>query len=93
MACNTVIRMDIERNKITGACLRKLRTEAGLTQVEVAARLHKTQSFVSKVENAERELSLVESFLYAEALETPYATLYEEVHATLAEAGLDVIGD
>ena len=85
--------MDIERNKITGACLRKLRAEAGLTQVEVAARLHKTQSFVSKVENAERELSLVESFLYAEALETGYATLYEEVHKGLVEAGLDSIGN
>lgn len=85
--------MDVERNKVTGACLRKLRTEAGLTQLEVATRLKKTQSFVSKVENAERELSLVESFLYAEALGTTYAVLYEEVHDGLAEAGLDTIGD
>ena len=85
--------MDIERNKITGARLRKLRTEAGLTQLEVATRLSKTQSFVSKVENAERELSLVESFLYAEALGTTYNVLYEEVHEGLAEAGLDSIGE
>ena len=83
--------MDVERNKITGARLRKLRTEAGLTQLEVATRLNKTQSFVSKVENAERELSLVESFLYAEALGTTYTVLYEEVHEGLAEAGLDTI--
>lgn len=84
--------MDIKRNKVTGSCLRKLRIEAGLTQVEVAARLHKTQSFVSKVENAERELSLVESFLYAEALQTTYSTLFEEVHEGLANEGLDTIG-
>ena len=81
--------MDVERNKITGACLRKLRTSAGLTQFEVATRLHKTQSFVSKVENAERELSLVESYLYAQALETTYDTLFEEVHDGLVDAGLD----
>ena len=84
--------MDVERNKITGARLRKLRNEAGLTQLEVATRLSKTQSFVSKVENAERELSLVESFLYAEALDTTYRVLFEEVHEGLAEAGLDTIG-
>ena len=83
--------MDIERNKITGARLRKLRAEAGLTQVEVASRLHKTQSFVSKVENAERELSLVEAFLYAEALNTTYEVLCGEVYDGLVEAGLDVI--
>lgn len=85
--------MDIERNKITGACLRKLRSEAGLTQLQVAARLHKTQSFVSKVENAERELSLVEAYLYAEALDTTYGVLFEEVHDGLVEAGLDAIGE
>ena len=85
--------MDVERNKITGARLRKLRIEAGLTQLEVATRLGKTQSFVSKVENAERELSLVESFLYAEALGTTHTALYDEVYEGLVEAGLDLIGE
>lgn len=81
--------MDVERNKITGTRLRKLRTEAGLTQLEVASRLGKTQSFVSKVENAERELSLVEAFLYAKALSTTHDVLFEEVHEGLVDAGLD----
>lgn len=83
--------MDVERNKITGMRLRKLRTEANLTQLEVATRLGKTQSFVSKVENAERELSLVESFLYAKALSISYDTLFEEVHDGLVDAGLDTL--
>ena len=83
--------MDVERNKVTGARLRKLRTEASLTQLEVASRLGKTQSFVSKVENAERELSLVESFLYADALGTSYDILFEEVHEGLVDAGLDTL--
>ena len=36
------------------------RTDAGLSQVEVAARLGKPQSFVSKYESGERGLDVVE---------------------------------
>lgn len=81
--------MDIERNKVLGDCLRKLRKKAGLTQTELAARMHKTQSYVSKVENAERSLPLVETFLYAEALDSDYTILASEVYGGLSEAGLD----
>ena len=81
--------MDITRNRLAGQCFRHLRLDAGLTQVEVAARLGKTQSFVSKVENAERELSLVEAFPYARALGVSYQTLIGEVHAALVQAGIE----
>jgi len=43
--------------------LRKLkaaREESGLTQVEVARALSKTQAFVSKIESGERRLDFVE---------------------------------
>jgi len=40
--------------------LQQARTEAGLTQVELAVRLGKPQSFVSKYESGERRLDLVE---------------------------------
>jgi len=40
--------------------LRQARTAAGLTQVEVARRLGKTQSFVSKCESGERRVDVVE---------------------------------
>ena len=40
--------------------LRELRHEAGLTQVQVAARLGVPQSFVSKYESGERRLDVVE---------------------------------
>jgi len=40
--------------------LRELRLSAGLTQVELSKRLGRPQSFVSKVERAERRLDLVE---------------------------------
>jgi transcriptional regulator with XRE-family HTH domain len=40
--------------------LRQARVEAGLTQVEVANRLKRPQSFVSKIESGERRVDAVE---------------------------------
>ncbi len=40
--------------------LRRARTEAGLTQTEVARRVRKPQSFVSKCESGERRVDVVE---------------------------------
>ncbi|QLY30409.1 helix-turn-helix transcriptional regulator [Nocardia huaxiensis] len=50
------------------AVLRQLRQDAGLTQVEVAARLDVPQSFVSKYESGERRLDVIELRYVAEAL-------------------------
>jgi transcriptional regulator with XRE-family HTH domain len=40
--------------------LRKARKEAGLKQVEVALRLNKPQSYISKIEKGERRIDVVE---------------------------------
>ncbi|STR45193.1 helix-turn-helix domain-containing protein [Iodobacter fluviatilis] len=40
--------------------LRRAREQSGLTQIEFAARLNVTQSFVSKCERGERRLDIVE---------------------------------
>lgn len=48
--------------------LRRLREEAGLTQVELAERLGRPQSFVSKVEVGERRLDVAELRILTEAL-------------------------
>ncbi len=45
------------------------RRKAGLTQVEVAERLGKPQSFVAKYEGGERRLDVVEFVAVARALE------------------------
>lgn len=42
------------------ALLRSVRSEAGLTQAEVAGRLGQPQSFVSKYESGERRLDVIE---------------------------------
>jgi transcriptional regulator with XRE-family HTH domain len=40
--------------------LKEARVKAGLTQVEVARKLSRPQSFVSKIESGERRLDVVE---------------------------------
>jgi len=45
--------------------LREARQAAGLTQVEIARRLGKPQSYVSKCESGERRVDVVELFDFA----------------------------
>jgi ribosome-binding protein aMBF1 (putative translation factor) len=56
------------------AVLRKLlkdaRERAGLSQMELAARLSRTQSFVSKIESGERVLDVIELRELCNALDT-----------------------
>lgn len=52
--------LHVSRYKRLCSILRERRRRAGLTQQEVADRLGKPQSFVSKYEKGERRLDLVE---------------------------------
>lgn len=49
--------------------LANARREAGLTQTEVAGRLRRPQSFVSKYEQGERQLDVVEFVAVCRALD------------------------
>jgi transcriptional regulator with XRE-family HTH domain len=52
-------------------CLRQARIHAGLRQVDLASRLGKPQSFVSKYESGERLLDLLEIRQVCSALGVP----------------------
>lgn len=52
------------------------REEKSLTQVEVAQRLNKPQSYVSKYERGERRLDILEFIDLAEALGIPPDTFF-----------------
>jgi transcriptional regulator with XRE-family HTH domain len=53
-------RSPIEHRAAVGALLRELRREADLTQNEVADRLERAQSYVSKYETGELRLDVLE---------------------------------
>ncbi|WP_433935606.1 helix-turn-helix domain-containing protein [Brevundimonas diminuta] len=55
-----------------------MRKAAEITQVELAERLGKPQSFVSKVERGERRLDVIEFCQVSEALGCDPATLLKE---------------
>ena len=61
-----------------------MRKAAGITQVELAERLGKPQSFVSKVERGERRLDVIEFCQVAEALGHEPAKLLQDFGDALA---------
>lgn len=64
--------------------LRRAREQSALTQIEFAARLNVTQSFVSKCERGERRLDIVELRHWCAALGitlTEFATIFDEMCA------------
>ncbi len=61
------------------AILLQARKDAGLTQQDVADRLGKPQSFVAKVEGAERRIDLIEFIALAKAIGADPRALLELV--------------
>ena len=60
------------------AFIASVRKAAGITQFELAEKLGKPQSFVSKVERGERRLDVIEFCLLAEAIGQKPAKLLQE---------------
>ena len=65
------------RNVVTK--LRAARTEANLTQSEVAQKLKKPQSYVSKIERGERRLDVTELATIGELYNKPIDWFIEKV--------------
>lgn len=65
--------------------LLKARQGSGLTQRQVAARLHKPASYPHKVEHGEREINIVELVNYCEALQIDFAEFATEIALRLKE--------
>jgi len=57
----------------------QLRTEAGLTQQQLADALEREQSFVWRIEHGERRLDVVEFFWVCEALGQDAKAVYSEL--------------
>jgi len=67
------------RHKALLPALTKARTNAGLTQRELARRLDRAHSFVGKIGSGERQLNVLEFCDYASALGADAAELLRSV--------------
>ena len=73
--------------------LRKQRLNAGLSQAEVAAKLHVKQPFVAKVENGKRRLDVIEFVLDCDAVKfnlkraLPFVALFAQRHPRESSRG------
>lgn len=63
--------------------LRMRRQAAGVSQQELAKRLERTQSFVTKVETGERKLEIAEYLLWCRALGFSPSKLLADVEAAI----------
>jgi len=73
----------LEMRKALAHLLVSLRHEAGLRQVDLAERLHKPQSFVSKYESGERRLDLIELLNVCQVLKVSLVELVERFEQAL----------
>ena len=64
--------------------LRLVRKESGLTQAELAGRLRRHQSYVSKYEIGERRLDVIELRAVCRALRVPLLTFCRRLEARLS---------
>src|ERR1043166_3570183 len=65
------------------ALLRETRTKAGLTQAELASRLHRDQTFVSKYETGERRLDVLELREVCRAIGTDFVMFIRKLDKDL----------
>ena len=61
--------LERQKYKLLRSELKKARLQAKLLQTDLAMRLKKPQSYISKVESGERNLDVVEFSSYCEALD------------------------
>jgi transcriptional regulator with XRE-family HTH domain len=64
-----------DRNAKFADLIRRAREKAGLNQYELAARVKKPQSYISKIERSERKLTMMDLEAIALALESDPITL------------------
>jgi transcriptional regulator with XRE-family HTH domain len=72
-----------EHHLIVGAALEAARQRANITQVELARRLGKPQSFVSAYELGKRRVDVIEFLLIARALGADPVEIFAEIAASV----------
>jgi transcriptional regulator with XRE-family HTH domain len=70
------------------ALLKELRAGKGLTQEDVAERLHLPQSYVSKVETGERRMDFVETAAFCDAIGVDLAAFAKLFSERVSRGGM-----
>ena len=73
------------KTKAVAQLLRTLRMNAGLRQEDLGQRLNRTQSYVSKYENSESRLDVVELLEICDALGTSFGSFASLLESELAK--------
>ena len=73
-----------EHYQIVGATLMAARQRANLTQVELASRLGKPQSFISALEAGKRRVDVIEFLLIARTLGADPVEVFAEIVGSVA---------
>jgi ribosome-binding protein aMBF1 (putative translation factor) len=79
------IRLDQQKKLLV--LLRGIRVDAGLTQSELASRLSRDQTFVSKYESGERRLDILELREVCQAIGTDFVTFIRKLDKDLRTEG------
>ncbi len=74
-----------KQREILRKILISARKNKGITQTQLAAQLNKPQSFVSKYENGDRLVDLVEIYQICQALNQSFAELTENFDSEINE--------
>lgn len=82
-------------DKVIGATLRSIRLSKGMTQQQVADRLHIAQRIISQIETGKRSLRAPEVLVFSYALDVGSKWIFRQITQALYEEGLldDVVLD
>ena len=71
--------------------LKQRRKEAGVSQAEIADRLHCYQSYISKIENGKLHLEVLTAMQYCDAIGTDFTELVQEFREAQSKTTSDDI--
>lgn len=77
----------MKRKNVTGGNIRRLRTEAGLTQEELALRSGLSQGYINQIESGKRKFTQKSLEKISEALSIPIIELFREEEPFFAKEG------
>jgi transcriptional regulator with XRE-family HTH domain len=76
-----------EQHNCVVSLLKDIRTNAGLTQIDVSNKLNKPQSYVSKYESGARQFNILEIRQICKVVGIPFITFIQMLEESLQKVG------